>query len=97
MNVSHQHINTFFVFVCFDEMKVKVFWFLAFYYNITDFQFVVICFQEIARNELSSLTEQHNNLENEIRELEAKSAHLAELYTEQEELLSRVRKIFNIN
>jgi hypothetical protein len=46
--------------------------------------------QEIARNELSSLSEQYNNLENEIRELESKSAYLAELYTEQEELLSRV-------
>lgn len=34
--------------------------------------------------------DQHNNLSNEIRELEAQSAHLSQLYGEQEELLSRV-------
>ena len=46
--------------------------------------------QEIAAKELQSLTEQRNNVDNELRELQYKSEELQKLYNEQEELLSQI-------
>lgn len=46
--------------------------------------------QEIASSELTSLNEQKNNLENEIRELETKAEKLQALYSEQEDLLNQI-------
>ena len=39
---------------------------------------------------MNSLSEQKNNVENEIRELEEKAVALQELYNEQEQLLSQI-------
>lgn len=54
--------------------------------------FGYIFLQEIARKELNNLVEQHQNLDEEIKELESKSTNLKGLYKEQEDLLSKVSK-----